>query len=171
MANDKQVTQADKGNLPASHAKYGAIIISLSDSDKVYDDRDGSGGKSTKVVSIQVPILSCGVKIASTVYARFDPKTGDVKFSASLDKNVKIDNPESREELLTHVELGFQSWQSCAVAMQRGFDRVTGMKSPKLANQAERPRLVMRKLEAVEAALPVAAAAAAAPAATVAKAG
>jgi hypothetical protein len=146
IVKDKKVLDRIIGGLTLEYeqAPFGAPIISLSDSDTVYPDRSGNGGKSVKLAEVMVPINSVGMAVKASVYTRLKPTSDgyEIETTASLSRDAKINNAEQKTAFLAHVENAVAAWNGFPTAEAAAIRKLTGVKTTPVVGEAMRPRLV-----------------------------
>jgi hypothetical protein len=123
---------------------FGAAVVRLLQKGMVaYPSKFGNGGKSCRMLEVDVPILSAGISITAPIYANFNPTEDghQIVFSASMPRGVFATDADevARDGFLAHAEYAaaaLPQWpelQARAEALLLGQKPVTTVARPKLA--------------------------------------
>lgn len=117
---DSKLVGKDGKVVAAKSAIYGDCELSRPAQAAVYDNK---GGKSTVAISVKLPILSCGMVLPVSIYARLGTD-GKVKFDPALPKGVAVSD-DDRQTFRAHVNTQILAWSGRERAMREAYDRLT----------------------------------------------
>lgn len=114
MAEQKKNSAEQNAANRAIAYPFGSAVVKKSEYEMSARDNRG-GERSCAVLMVDIPIISCGLIVTSTMYANFDPKRGEITFQASLPKNVKM--PEENDKALFRAHAlsaaeAFREWDA-----------------------------------------------------------